>query len=85
MGKRYRIIYDREACIGALACNAVAPDIYKLAMDGKVDLVDGTKRADGKWELIIDEKAQGLNKEAIDSCPVYAITIEEINDTDAAK
>ncbi|RME31766.1 ferredoxin [Candidatus Woesearchaeota archaeon] len=80
MGKQYKIIFDREVCIGALACNAVAPEVYTLADDGKVDLKGATQRSDGKWELIIDESQVELNREAADSCPVYAIKIEEVDE-----
>jgi len=80
MGKKYRVIFDREACIGALACNAVAPELWELADDGKVDLKGATKREDGKFELIIDESQVDQNKEAADSCPVYAIVIEEVEE-----
>ena len=80
MGKKYRIVFDRETCIGALACNAVAPDTWTLADDGKVDLTGATKREDGKFELIVEEKDLAINKEAAESCPVYAIVIEEIEE-----
>ncbi|MBR9693422.1 ferredoxin [Candidatus Woesearchaeota archaeon] len=80
MGKKYKVVFDREVCIGALACNAVAPEVWKTADDGKVDLIGGTKRDDGKWELVIDEEQLGKNKEAADSCPVYAIVIEEVEE-----
>ncbi len=82
MGKKYKIIFDRDVCIGALACNAVAPEVYTLADDGKVDLKGGTQRPDGKWELIVDESQIALNREAADSCPVYAIKIEEVEQDD---
>ncbi len=78
MGKQYRIIFDRDTCIGALACNAVAPEVWELADDGKVDLKNATKREDGKFELVIDESQLGKNKEAAESCPVFAIVIEDV-------
>lgn len=81
MGKKYRIVFDRDVCIGALACNAVAPDVWKLAEDGKVDLIGAKKRDDGKFEIVIDEKDLTLNKEAAESCPVYAIVVEEAEET----
>lgn len=80
MGKKYKVIFDRETCIGALACNAVAPELWELADDGKVNLKGATQREDGKWELIIDESQVKKNKEAADSCPVYAIIIEEVEE-----
>ncbi len=80
MAKKYRIVFDRDTCIGALACNAVAPDYWTLADDGKVDLKGAKKRDDGKWELVIDEKDHVLNTEAAESCPVYAIVVEEFEE-----
>ncbi len=80
MAKKYKVIFDREACIGALACNAVAPEYWLLADDGKVDLKGAKQRADGKWELLIEEKKYAINKEAADSCPVSAIVIEEVEE-----
>ena len=34
---RYKVEFDKELCIGALACNAVAPEIWPRSEDGKVD------------------------------------------------
>lgn len=80
MAKKFRIVFDRNTCIGALACNAVAPEMWILAEDGKVDLKGAKKRDDGRFEMIVEEKEYQLSKEAAESCPVYAITIEEIED-----
>jgi len=78
---KYKIIFDREACIGALSCNAVASEFWKLADDGKVDLEKATfNEKTGKHELIIDEEHLNVNKDAESVCPVYAIIIEKIND-----
>ena len=78
---KYRIIFDREACIGALACNVVAPEFWKLAKDGKVDLERAkyNKETD-KFELVIDEKWLVKNQDAAKVCPVNAIIIEKIED-----
>ena len=78
---KYRIIFDREACIGALACNVVAPEFWKLAKDGKVDLASAkyNKETD-KFELVIDEKWLVKNEDAAKVCPVTAIILEKIED-----
>ncbi len=78
---KYKIIFDREACIGALACNVVAPDFWKLAKDGKVDLEKAkyNKETD-KFELIIDEKYLVQNQDAARVCPVTAIVIEKLEE-----
>lgn len=82
-GKKYRVVYDREACIGAAACAAVAPEFWKMADDGKADLVGHTRDEDGKQVLIIDGDALGeelkkrleLHVEAAEVCPVQAIHV----------
>ena len=78
---RYKIIFDREDCIGAGACEAVAPKFWVMNKtdDEKADLVEGKKNPEtGKWELIIDEKDFELAKESADVCPVEVIKIEKI-------
>ena len=39
---KYKIEFDREICIGALACNAVAESFWPKSEDGKVDLTNST-------------------------------------------
>ena len=77
---KYKVIFDREVCIGVLACNAVAPEFWEIAADGKVDL-KGAKfnKETRKYELIIDEKHLNINQDAASVCPVYAIVIEKID------
>lgn len=65
---KYRIIYDREGCIGAASCCAACPDNWVLAKDGKADF---------KKE-IIEEKELPANKDAAESCPVMVIHIENV-------
>ena len=78
---KYKIEFDRELCIGALACTAVAPDFWPRAEDGKVDLKDATYNEETKkWELIIEQKDFEINQEAADVCPVEAIKIIKIED-----
>lgn len=80
--KRYRIVFDRSACIGAAACAAIAPEFWVMNDDGKADLV-GHKTEDGKQVLVVTEKQltpEGksvlqLNKEAAEVCPVQVIHI----------
>jgi len=62
----FKIIHDREACIGCGACAAVCPVNWKMADDGKSDPI--------KTEV----KEIGCNKEAADACPVQCIKIKEI-------
>jgi len=78
---KYKIEFDREICIGALACTAVAEDFWPRAEDGKVDLTgavfnDKTK----KWELIIDDADYEIIKDSADVCPVDAIKVIKMDE-----
>lgn len=76
---KYKIIYDRDACIGAFACSAASPDFWIYNEDGKADLKEATYNKDTKkWELLIKEEEYDENQAAAESCPVYAIKIEKI-------
>jgi ferredoxin len=78
---KYKIEFDRELCIGAIACTAVAENFWPRADDGKVDLSGATyNEQTKKWELIIDEKDFEINKDAAEVCPVEAIKITKIED-----
>ena len=76
---RYKIIYDREACIGALGCIGVSEELWEIKEDGKVDLRGAVFNEETeKWELVIDDGDLAVASE--DSCPVQAIKIEKIED-----
>ena len=78
---KYKIEFDREACIGALSCYSAAPKFWPRSDDGKVDLKGAIYNKDTKkWELIITSKDIDINKEAEESCPVFVIKITKIED-----
>lgn len=72
---KYIIQYDRNGCIGAGVCAAVAPDHWVMNQDGKADLVDGKQVAEGQFEREIDEKDLEINKQAAEGCPAVVIHI----------
>lgn len=73
--KRYKIIFDRENCIGAGACAAMDPEHFKMASDGKADLIGGKDIGNGKFELETDENQNLV--EAAKACPVLVIKIKD--------
>jgi len=78
---KYKVEFDRELCIGALACTAIAPDFWPRSKDGKVDLTGAVFNEETKkWELEIEEKDFEINKESADVCPVEAIKIIKLDD-----
>ncbi len=79
MGKKYKIIYDRENCIGAAACAAVSPDYWTIVDDGKADLAQAERKEENRvQERIIDESELDANMEAAKSCPVNVIHIVDM-------
>lgn len=60
----YKIIIDRDLCIGAAPCTIFAPNTFELDSEGKA-VVKDTKGDD--YDKIL---------EAAKSCPVLAIIIE---------
>lgn len=61
----YRIRIDRELCIGAASCVALAPDIFKLDSEGIAIITD----PDGDLLAALMEAAK--------SCPTNAIIVED--------
>lgn len=67
-GKKITIHVDRNLCIGAATCIAVAPKMFKLDNEAKAILLN-TSGEEG-YQTVID---------AAKSCPVAAIIIKDEN------
>ena len=79
--KRYRIVYDREACIGAAACVAAYPERWSLMDDGKADVIgEGVKRNDDNTEQTLEFTEEEFQKmmDAAQACPVNVIHIIDL-------
>ncbi|MDP2789849.1 MAG: ferredoxin [bacterium] len=61
------IIVDREKCISAGSCVAVAPEVFELDGEGKAVVKNATGDSD---EMILD---------AAKACPTLAITLIDSN------
>ena len=85
MDKKYRIIHDRDICIGCSACASVCPKYWIMEQDGKSSIVGHTKTGRGEEE-ILGTTEQPLtidfegNFEAADVCPVNCIHIKEVKE-----
>lgn len=80
---KYKVKVDRDLCIGAGSCVAVAPKTFELDNEGKAVILkkDGTKNETSNfsaYEEIDDTEENILN--AAKSCPVNAIIIVEVDD-----
>ena len=76
-----KVKVDRNLCIGAASCVAVAPNTFELDSEGKAVI----KKKDGSmtseyvnYADIADEEVNIMN--AAKSCPVNAIIIVEVDE-----
>ncbi len=71
----YKVTYDRQKCIGAAVCNAVAPKLWTMAADGKATLVAGRETTPGQWERDIPAAELEDMRRAADGCPALVIHV----------
>jgi ferredoxin len=64
--KMKKITVDQKKCIGCGTCIIIAPDVFKFDKNGKSMVTNQSPKSPGKV------------KDAIESCPVEAISSEEI-------
>lgn len=80
MTKNYKIVHDRDVCIGCSACASVCPKYWTMNTDGKSDIVDAINTGNGEEELL-DNLTEDFedNMDAAESCPVNCIHIHDID------
>lgn len=77
----YKIIFDKENCIGDMSCIAVNDKFWAQDEEMKVNLIGAKFNEETKkFELIIDEKDFKLNKQIADDCPAGVIKIIKIGE-----
>ena len=82
--KKYKVIYDRNGCIGAAACAAVLPEMWEMSSsDGKADLDDG-KEQDSVGIFEAEFTKEQLEK-VISSAEVCPVNVIQIYDADGNK
>ena len=79
---KYKVILDRDRCIGTASCMAVAHRFWDLQDDGKIMLINSKINEEtNKWELIVETEEDLMeNQEAESVCPVSAIKVEKLED-----
>ncbi len=80
---KYKIIFDRNTCIGAFNCINISPKYWEKADDGKVNLKEAKLNEETrKYELIADDENFEINFEAGEACPSGSIAaIKILEDT----
>jgi len=72
---KYKIVHDKNACIGCGACASTCPDFWSMEDGGKSKL-DGAKKVGSNFELLLDDLS--CNKDATEICPVNCIHIFDL-------
>jgi ferredoxin len=82
MAKRYKVIFDRDLCIGAAACATAQPEGWEIDKeDGKANLIGGEKTGVEKFEMVFDESQYKKFLDASEVCPVAGcIVIVEMDE-----
>ena len=76
MSKKYKVVHDRQNCIGCAMCAQLCPQSWKIREEDGLASLEG---ADKKGDLHVGEIHESdlednLNAEA--SCPVNVIKVE---------
>ena len=71
----YKVVYEREGCIGAAACSAIAPARWSLDDENKAVLKGSKETSKQVFELEIGEEELEEQLAAARSCPVNVIHI----------
>lgn len=85
MVEKYKIVHDRDVCIGCAACASVCPSYWEMKDDGKSSIIGGEHTGNGEEEIKGTNDAPltedfESNNEAAESCPVNCIHIHEVKD-----
>ena len=86
--KKYKVVYDRTNCIGALTCVAFYPNRWETnKQDGKADLVGGKDDpgSPGTWVLEFTEDELEKFKASAEVCPVRVIHIIDLETNEELK
>jgi len=65
----WKVTVDQDTCIGDAICASLCPDVFEMNDEGKAQPI---------VEVIEDENLYNCAKEAMEACPVGAISIEEV-------
>lgn len=75
---KYKIVFDRETCIGCGACAASYQKRFELDVErGKAKLKGSSAKKGNIEEVAIDDKEFEKVKEVAEACPVNAIHLIE--------
>ena len=71
----YKIIYNKNECIGAGECERFSPNFWKVNSKGKAELKEAVEKEAGVFELTISDEEYKKQKDVAGSCPVGCIKV----------
>ncbi|MHA1238866.1 MAG: ferredoxin [Candidatus Odinarchaeia archaeon] len=77
---KYQVKVDKDACTACGSCYALCPDVYEEDDEGKSRIVEKFRKTGDDYSGIIEDDLYTCAKDAADTCPVNAITVEEISE-----
>ncbi|HDJ27050.1 MAG: ferredoxin [Thermoplasmata archaeon] len=81
MAKKLRVWIDRDQCIADQVCAALCPQVFEMADDGLSSIVaQYRKDPNNLAEGIVPIELKDCVAQAVDSCPVQIIHMEEIEE-----
>ena len=79
---RYKIVYNKNDCIGVAACVSMAEKWWKMDGDDKAILNGSTLNQEtGFYELEIGENELEDAKSSVNVCPVFVIMVHKQEDS----
>jgi len=76
---KYRVKVDKDLCTACGSCYALCDKVYESDDEGKSQIVENLRAGDVNIGEIGDD-LYNCAKDAADTCPVEAISIEKISD-----
>lgn len=80
MMTKYRVKVDKSICIACGVCYSTCSDVFEPDEEGKSQIISKyrTSNSQSMSEGVIDDSVVDCAQSAKDTCPVQAITVEEI-------
>ena len=78
---KYRVVIDRDKCLGDMVCASICPEVFEMSDDGR-------SQVRLEWRLKPENLAEGLVpgelyecvKAASSVCPIGVIRVEKVED-----